>query len=152
MWDGFRQAFEHALEGRKARQRVVLIGARARARSGAFFLADLGVELAIVNRSKANAVALADELARGAEIANLEHLPALAEKADIVVNSASLGHAGASLPAAAGWKWPSLFRHDLRQGGGRAFLERREPPAGRRMTGCACWSVSDARRSASGSR
>jgi shikimate dehydrogenase len=96
--DGFRQAFEHALGGRKAR-RVVLIGAGGAARAAALMLADLGVELAIVNRSKANAVALADELARGAEIADLEHLPALAEKADIVLNSASLGHAGASLPS-----------------------------------------------------
>jgi shikimate dehydrogenase len=107
--DGFRQAFEHALEGRKAR-RVVLIGAGGAARAAALFLAGLGVELAIVNRSKANAVALAEDLARGAEIADLEQLRALAEKADIVVNSASLGHAGASLPV-------------LPAGQGRPFLD-----------------------------
>ena len=106
---GFSQAFEHAMEYRKAR-RVVLIGAGGAARAAALVLSGLGVELAIVNRSKANAVALADELARGAETADLDQLPKLAEGADIVVNSASLGHAGASLPA-------------LPAGRGRPFLD-----------------------------
>jgi shikimate dehydrogenase len=95
--EGFKLAFEHALQGQKAR-RVVLVGAGGAARAAALVLAELGVELAIVNRSKANAVALAEDLARGAETADLDQLPALAERADIVVNSASLGHAGAALP------------------------------------------------------
>jgi shikimate dehydrogenase len=94
---GFSEALDHAMGGSKPR-RVVLIGAGGAARAAALVLSNAGVELAIVNRSKANAVALANELAPGAETADLAQLTGLAETADIVVNSASLGHAGASLP------------------------------------------------------
>ena len=57
-----------------------------------------------MNRSKANADALAQSLAPAAETADLSGLNSLAERADIVVNSASLGHAGASLPQLSGGK------------------------------------------------
>jgi shikimate dehydrogenase len=63
-----------------------------------------------VNRSEANARALAKDLAPDAETGDLSQLSKLAETADLIVNSASLGHAGASLPA-------------LPAGGGRPFLD-----------------------------
>jgi len=94
---GFSAALDHAMNYQKP-SRVVLIGAGGAARAAALVLAGLGVELAIVNRSRANAVALANELAPKAETADLAQLASLAETADIVVNSASLGHSGASLP------------------------------------------------------
>ena len=58
----------------------------------------MGADLAIVNRSQDNAVRLAKDLAPQAKTAGLDQLGALAEDAAIVVNSASLGHAGANLP------------------------------------------------------
>jgi shikimate dehydrogenase len=105
---GFSAAFDHAMNHQKA-GRVVLIGAGGAARAAALVLSGLGVELAIVNRSRANAVALANELAPEAETADLALLPSLAENADIVVNSASLGHSGASLPALPAGKGRPFF-------------------------------------------
>ncbi len=107
--DGFASALAYALRGTRP-GRVVLIGAGGAARAAALHLSGVGASLAIVNRSRANAVALANELAPEAETAELAQLPALSEAADIVVNSASLGHAGASLPA-------------LPAGAGRPFLD-----------------------------
>jgi shikimate dehydrogenase len=106
--NGFSMALDHAMDGRKPK-RVVLIGAGGAARAAALVLSGLGVELAIVNRSRANAVALANELAPGAETADLASLTSLSETADIVVNSASLGHAGASLPALPAGKGRPFF-------------------------------------------
>lgn len=106
--DGFSMALDHAMGGRKP-TRVVLIGAGGAARAAALMLSARGVELAIVNRTKASAVALADELAPGAEAADLVQLSSLAETADIVVNSASLGHSGANLPALPAGKGRPFF-------------------------------------------
>jgi shikimate dehydrogenase len=108
--DGFSLALAHCLGADPKGRRVILIGAGGAARAAALQLARLGVELAIVNRSKANADTLAKNLAPEAETADLSELGSLAERADIVVNSASLGHAGASLP-------------QLPPGKGRPFLD-----------------------------
>jgi shikimate dehydrogenase len=107
---GFSLALAHCLGADLKGRRVVLIGAGGAARAAALHLAGLGVELAIVNRSTANADALAKALAPGAGTADLGDLNSLAERADIVVNSASLGHAGANLP-------------ELPTGKGRPFLD-----------------------------
>jgi shikimate dehydrogenase len=93
--DALQAALGQAVEGR----RVVLIGAGGAARAAVFELSRRGVELAIVNRTKANADALARDLAPRAVTAELARLDELSENADILVNTASLGHAGASLPA-----------------------------------------------------
>jgi shikimate dehydrogenase len=95
-----------ALKGR----RVVLIGAGGAARAALVCLKRLGADIAIVNRSIANAESLANDLAPGAETAGFDDLAELASEAAIVVNTASLGHAGADLP-------------DLPAGEGRPFLD-----------------------------
>jgi shikimate dehydrogenase len=95
---GFSDALQAALGQDAKGRRAVLIGAGGAARAAVFELARRGVQLVIVNRSKANADALAKDLAPQAVTAELERLGEQAENADIIVNSASLGHAGASLP------------------------------------------------------
>jgi shikimate dehydrogenase len=107
---GFSAALEAAIGNVPADKSVVLIGAGGAARAAALHLARLGVNLSIVNRSKANADALARDLAPGAHTAGLDQLGSLAEQAAIIVNSASLGHAGAGLPR-------------LPPGRGRPFLD-----------------------------
>jgi shikimate dehydrogenase len=62
-------------------------------------LAARSANLAIVNRSEANAVRLGAELAPATEIWGMDKLNQLASEADLVINSASLGHAGDALPA-----------------------------------------------------
>lgn len=96
---GFSDALQAAIGEDVRGKRVVLVGAGGAARAAVFELARRGAQLAIVNRSKANADTLAKDLAPKAETAELDKLTALADQADLVVNSASLGHAGASLPA-----------------------------------------------------
>jgi shikimate dehydrogenase len=80
-------------------RRVVLIGAGGAARAAAVVLSDRGADLAIVNRTAANAVKLGAELAPAAETWGMDRLNQLASEADLVINSASLGHAGGALPA-----------------------------------------------------
>lgn len=108
--DGFSSALLHVMGKSVARGRVVLIGSGGAARAAVVHLGRAGVDLAIVNRTEANARQLADELAPDAETAGMEALPRLAMDADVVVNSASLGHAGDALPA-------------LPAGRGRPFLD-----------------------------
>jgi len=107
---GFSDALVAALDGHRTHLRVVMIGAGGAARAAVASLAASGARLAIVNRSLANAKMLAADLAPGAETGDLTQLGSFAETADIVVNSASLGHAGGSLPA-------------LPPGKGRPFLD-----------------------------
>ena len=107
---GFSDALEAAIGLDLRDKRIVLIGAGGAARAAAFELSKRGAELVIVNRSKANAEALARELAPRAETAELDALTRLADHADVVVNATSLGHADARLPA-------------LPAGRGRPFLD-----------------------------
>jgi shikimate dehydrogenase len=108
--DGFSDALVAAVRSSRPSLHVVLIGAGGAARAAVASLAASGASLAIVNRSVANAQALAADLAPGAETGDLTQLAAFAETADIVVNSASLGHAGGRLPV-------------LPAGKGRPFLD-----------------------------
>ncbi len=107
---GFADTLAAATDENLKGRRVVLVGAGGAARAAAFHLARLGVQLVIVNRSIANADALARDLAPQARTAGLDQLTPLAKDAALIVNSASLGHAGTSLP-------------DLPGGKGRAFLD-----------------------------
>jgi shikimate dehydrogenase len=107
---GFSAALAHALGGAARGSRIVLIGAGGAARAAVHHLAGIGVDLTIVNRTRPNAEGLARELAPQAASAELADLPSLAAAADIIINSASLGHSGAVLPA-------------LPAGHGRPFLD-----------------------------
>lgn len=107
---GFEMAMR-AVAGEELRNlRVLLIGAGGAARAVVVSLNRAGAQLTIANRSLVNAAALANELAPHAVTANLSEVEALSASADIVVNSASLGHAGANLP-------------QLAPGQGRPFLD-----------------------------
>ena len=107
---GFEMAMR-AVAGEELRNlRVLLIGAGGAARAVVVSLNRAGAQLTIANRSAVNAAALANELAPQAVTAGLSEVDALSASADIIVNSASLGHAGASLPP-------------LAPGKGRPFLD-----------------------------
>lgn len=108
--EGFAQALQAAEESDLKGKPVVLVGAGGAARAAALHLAKLGAELCIINRSQEKAEALARDLAPQAKTARLDQLGALAEQAAVVINSASLGHSGASLPT-------------LPPGRGRPFLD-----------------------------
>lgn len=108
--EGFADALQSAEGGDLKDKPVVLIGAGGAARAAVLHLAKQGADLSIVNRSPEKAAALAKDLAPHARIAALDQLGELAEQAVIVVNSASLGHSGASLPL-------------LPPGKGRPFLD-----------------------------
>jgi shikimate dehydrogenase len=97
--EGFALALDAIGVNRLSGRRVVLIGAGGAARAAVVVLAERGANLAIVNRSEANAVRLGAELAPAAEIWGMDKLNQLAGEADLVINSASLGHAGGALPA-----------------------------------------------------
>lgn len=107
--EGFETSLRLATSGALVK-RVVMIGAGGAARAAVASLAASGAKLVIVNRSVENAKALARDLAPDAETADLSKLAEFAETADVIVNSASLGHAGASLPS-------------LPAGKGRPFLD-----------------------------
>jgi shikimate dehydrogenase len=108
--EGFAEALQSAEAGDLKGKPVVLIGAGGAARAAVLHLAKIGADLAIVNRSKEKADALSKDLAPTATTAGLDQLGALASEAAVVVNSASLGHSGASLPV-------------LPPGRGRPFLD-----------------------------
>lgn len=107
---GFEAAMQAAAGDELRNLRVLLIGAGGAARAAVVCLNRAGANLTIVNRSPVNAAALANALAPHAETAGLEALETLSASADIVVNSASLGHAGSVLP-------------QLAAGRGRPFLD-----------------------------
>jgi shikimate dehydrogenase len=107
---GFEMAMR-AVAGDELRSlRVLLIGAGGAARAAVVSLNRAGAEITIANRSLVNAAALANELAPRAVTADLSDVEALSASADVIVNSASLGHAGANLP-------------QLEPGQGRPFLD-----------------------------
>ncbi len=107
---GFEAAIRSACGDEARNLRVLLIGAGGAARAALVSLNRSHAKLTIANRSALNAAALANELAPHAETADLTQIGRLSADADIVVNSASLGHAGVSLPA-------------LAPGRGRPFLD-----------------------------
>lgn len=107
---GFADALAIAVGSPTPGLRVVMIGAGGAARAAVASLAASGARLAIVNRSLANAKTLAADLAPTADTGDLNQLAVFAKGADVIVNSASLGHAGGSLPA-------------LPAGRGRPFLD-----------------------------
>jgi len=107
---GFAEALKSAAGANLKGEPVVLIGAGGAARAAVLHLAMLGADLCIVNRSQEKAAQLAKDLAPAARTAGLDQLGMLAEQAAVVVNSASLGHSGASLPT-------------LPPGRGRPFLD-----------------------------
>jgi shikimate dehydrogenase len=107
--EGFEEAIRLAV-GKGNAGRVILIGAGGAARAAAFSMGKADTGLTIVNRSKANASQLALDLAPGVAVATLDRLPELATGADLIINSASLGHSGEALP-------------ELPPGKGRPFLD-----------------------------
>lgn len=107
---GFARAVETALDARPTGARVLLLGAGGAARAAAFHLGETGADLAILNRTRANADELARQFAPNAEVAEMSELARLSEQADLVVNAASIGHAGGRLP-------------EFAQGKGRPFLD-----------------------------
>ncbi len=107
---GFEAAMHAACGDELRNLRVLLIGAGGAARAAVVSLNRAHAKLTIANRSAANAAALANELAPHADTSDLSQVESLSEWADIIVNSASLGHSGASLPP-------------LAPGRGRPFLD-----------------------------
>ncbi len=107
---GFEAAMRAASGDELRNLKVLLIGAGGAARAAVVSLNRSGATLTIANRSPANAAALANELAPHAHTAGLDDIERLSADADIIVNSASLGHSGASLP-------------QLAPGRGRPFLD-----------------------------
>lgn len=107
---GFEAAMRAACGDELRNLRVLLIGAGGAARAAVASLNRSGAKLTIANRSATNAAALANELAPHAETTDLSQIGTLSDWADIIVNSASLGHSGDSLPP-------------LAPGRGRPFLD-----------------------------
>ncbi len=108
--EGFEAAVRAAGHEATRGLKVILIGAGGAARAAAASLHQAGAKLVALNRSVENAAKMTAELAQGAETGGLDELAARAASADLIVNSASLGHAGAGLPT-------------LPAGEGRAFLD-----------------------------
>jgi shikimate dehydrogenase len=94
---GFAAAFAQALGNSPKGARVVLVGAGGSARAVVRHLKEAGAQIAIINRTKDNAVRLAAELAPGAETGDMSALASHAKTCDALVNAASLGHAGETL-------------------------------------------------------
>lgn len=113
---GFEALLAEAHAGNLEGGRVILIGAGGAARAATYSLARAKADLVIVNRSPDNAQRLAEDLSPNAEIGGFDRLSELASSAHLIVNSASLGHAGQALP-------------DLPAGKGRAFIDLSYGPA-----------------------
>ncbi|MBI1340606.1 shikimate dehydrogenase [bacterium] len=94
---GFAEAVRVIRPAPLAGARVILVGAGGAARATALHLSEAGAALAIINRSVERARALAADLAPAAEVSGMSSLEGLARDADLVVNAASLGHAGGAL-------------------------------------------------------
>jgi shikimate dehydrogenase len=109
--EGFALAVRLATQNADLKgKRVVLIGAGGAARAALVHLARLGASVTIVNRTATTAEALRDEFIPDGFVSSLMGLPEAAASADLVVNSASLGHAGSPLP-------------DFPEGKGRPFFD-----------------------------
>lgn len=122
---GFALAVSHAAPGLDLKgRRVVLIGAGGAARAALVHLSRAGADIVLANRTVETASHVAAELAPSARCIGLEELAAEAAKADLLINSASLGHAGAQPP-----KLPA--------GEGRNFLDLSYGEAARTMLAAA---------------
>lgn len=108
--EGFEAAVAAAGHDMTRGLKVILVGAGGAARAAAASLHQAGAKLTVLNRSAENAAKMAADLAPGAATGGLDELTRRAETVDLIINSASLGHAGAELP-------------DLPPGHGRAFLD-----------------------------
>lgn len=95
--DGFEAMLRAAIGEVRPGLRVLMIGAGGAARAAAYSLNRVGAKVSIANRTVENARALAAELAPGARVGGMDELGALAAEADVVVNTASLGHAGGGI-------------------------------------------------------
>lgn len=102
-----------------AGRRVTLLGAGGSARAVAISLMDLRADITIANRTRERAEALVSETGIQANICSLEQGIEEAATADLVVNTLSLGHSGASLelPQAAG-----QFFYDISYGKAAAAI------------------------------
>lgn len=96
---GFGVAFARHVGNPAKGARVVLIGAGGSARAVVAYLREAGAHLAIVNRTKANAMQLAADLAPDAETGDMSALASFTKSADAIVNAASFGHSGEAPPA-----------------------------------------------------
>lgn len=78
--------------------RIAILGAGGAARAAVFGLVDRGAQVAVVNRTVAHAVALAEEA--GAEVLSMEEFAraGAAEPFDALINSTPCGMAGARAP------------------------------------------------------
>lgn len=130
---GFSEAVRAALGEMPSGLEVVLIGAGGAARAALVSLMGARARVRIVNRTRDRAEQLAGELAPGAPTGGFEALAGFARTADLVVNSASLGHDGAGLP-------------ELGPGGARVFLDLSYGPAAAgalRAASAAGWTPHD---------
>lgn len=98
--EGFAWALRLATKGGDYfRRPVLVIGAGGAARAVMVHLARLGANITIANRTPANAIALRDAFAPDAVVSTMEAITHNAAQVDLVINTASLGHSGAALPA-----------------------------------------------------
>jgi shikimate dehydrogenase len=95
---GFETLLKSAAGPDISGKRIILIGAGGAARAAAVSMSANGADLAIVNRTISKAQTLAEEVAPNAEIAEMTDLERLSKEADIMINSASLGHSNGQLP------------------------------------------------------
>ena len=93
---GFTEALNRA-SIEIAGQNVCLLGAGGAARAVALALSDMRATLTICNRTESRAEELVKHLNIEADIRSLDHADAEMAKADVVVNTLSLGQTGQSL-------------------------------------------------------
>lgn len=108
--EGFALAVSRATSADLRGRKVAVVGAGGAARAALVHLERLGASILLLNRTPENAEKLARELAPGAHTGSLDILPKAAAEADLVINTASLGHSGEALP-------------DLPAGRGRPLLD-----------------------------
>lgn len=112
----------HAFE--PAGRRVLLLGAGGAARAAAFALLDAGVvHLAVANRTRERALALAQALGPRAHGCALEEIDA-GERFDLVVNATAAGHAGVAFALPGVRADAGTYCYDLSYGtAAQPFLE-----------------------------
>jgi shikimate dehydrogenase len=75
-------------------KRAVILGAGGAARAAVYGLRSRGFDVAVCNRTRANAEALAGHFGRGVSGHGMDDLPSLLRDADLLVNTTSLGMKG----------------------------------------------------------